>query len=76
MCKRIWCGVSAYGVVGEMASSDHPTGISQSKSCVQVVRRQYYTTDGRLVNRLQHGLNIIRETMADGTVRTTKIMAK
>ena len=68
--------VSAYGVVGEMASSDHPTGISQSKSCVQVVRRQYYTTDGRLVNRLQHGLNIIRETMADGTVRTTKIMAK
>lgn len=68
--------VSAYGVVGEMASSDHPTGISQSKSCVQVVRRQYYTTDGRLVNRLQHGLNIIRETMADGRVRTTKIMAK
>ena len=68
--------VSAYGVVGEMASSDHPTGISQSKARVQVVRRQYYTTDGRLVNRLQHGLNIIRETMADGTVRTTKIMAK
>ena len=68
--------VSAYGVVGEMASSDHPTGISQSKSCVQVVRRQYYTTDGRLVNRLQHGLNIIRETLSDGTTRTTKIMAK
>ncbi len=68
--------VSAYGVVGEMASSDHPTGISQSKACVQVVRRQYYTTDGRLVNRLQHGLNIIRETLSDGTTRTTKIMAK
>lgn len=68
--------VSAYGVVGEMASSDHPTGISQSKSCVQVVRRQYYTTDGRLVNRLQHGLNIIRETLSDGTTKTTKIMAK
>ena len=68
--------VSAYGVVGEMASSDHPTGISQSRFCVQVVRRQYYTTDGRLVNRLQHGLNIIRETLSDGTTRTTKIMAK
>ena len=68
--------VSAYGVVGEMASSDHPTGISQSKARVQVVRRQYYTTDGRLVNRLQHGLNIIRETLSDGTTRTTKIMAK
>lgn len=68
--------VSAYGVVGEMASSDHPTGISQSKSCVQVVRRQYYTTDGRQINRLQHGLNIIRETLSDGTTRTTKIMAK
>ena len=68
--------VSAYGVVGEMASSDHPTGISQSKARVQVVRRQYYTTDGRQINRLQHGLNIIRETLSDGTTRTTKIMAK
>ena len=42
----------------------------------EVVARQYFTADGRQVSRLQHGLNIIRETMADGSVRTMKVMAK
>lgn len=42
----------------------------------EVVARQYFTIDGCQVSRLQHGLNIIRETMADGSVRTTKVMAK
>ncbi|MBQ2210290.1 MAG: hypothetical protein II404_10045 [Prevotella sp.] len=68
--------VSAYGVAGEIASSADPTAISHSRSDVQVVSRQYFTPDGRQVHRLQHGLNIIRETLADGTLRTTKIMAK
>ena len=42
----------------------------------EVVARQYFTADGRQVSRLQHGLNIIRETMADGSVRTMKVMVK
>ena len=42
----------------------------------EVVRRQYFTVDGRQVGYLQHGLNIIRETMADGTTRIMKVMAK
>ncbi len=42
----------------------------------EVVARQYFTADGRQVQRLQHGLNIIRETMADGSVRTMKVMVK
>ena len=45
-------------------------------STAEVVARQYFTIDGCQVSRLQHGLNIIRETMADGSVRTTKVMAK
>lgn len=68
--------VSAYGVSGEKASSDNPSGISVSTTNAAVVSRQYFTPDGRQVQRLQHGLNIIRETFADGTIRTTKIMAK
>jgi hypothetical protein len=54
-----------------------PTAIRTiaSKS-TEVVRRQYFTIDGRQVSSLQHGLNIIRETMSDGAVRTTKIMVK
>ena len=68
--------VSAYGVTGELASSANPTGISQTKAGIGVVARQYFTADGRQVQRLQHGLNIIRETQSDGTTRTVKVVAK
>ena len=68
--------ISSYYVLGEAASSANPTAISHTLSDVQVVSRQYFTPNGRQVQRLQHGLNIIRETLADGTIRTTKIMAK
>ena len=68
--------ISAYGVCGDMASSANPTDISVSKSDVQVVARQYFTPDGRQVSRLQHGLTVIREMLADGTTRTTKVVAK
>ena len=68
--------VSAYGVTGELASSANPTGISQTKAGIGVVARQYFTADGRQVNRLQHGVTIVRETLSDGTTRTTKVMSK
>jgi len=68
--------ISEYGVVSEIASSDHPTGIRQTKAGVEVTRRQYFTADGRQTNRLQHGLTIIRETLSDGTQHTTKVMSK
>lgn len=68
--------VSAYGVLSELASSGTPSGVSQLTTGVEVVDRQYFTPDGRRVNRLQHGLNIVRATMADGTTQTTKVVAK
>lgn len=68
--------VSAYGVTGELASSANPTGISQTKAGIDVVARQYFTADGRQVQRLQHGLNVIREQLNDGTQRTVKVVAK
>ena len=64
--------VSAYGVTGELASSANPTGISQTKAGIGVVARQYFTA----VQRLQHGLNVIREQLSDGTQRTVKVVAK
>ena len=42
----------------------------------EVVSRQLYTADGRQVARLQHGMNIVRERLADGTVRTAKVITK
>lgn len=68
--------VSAYGVLSELASSGTPSGVSQLTTGVEVVGRQYFTPDGRRVSRLQHGLNIIRETLANGTSRTVTVVAK
>ncbi|MBQ7419955.1 MAG: hypothetical protein IJV17_04345, partial [Prevotella sp.] len=68
--------ISAYGVLSEMATSLNPTGINQLKSGVTVTDRQYFGVDGRQHSRLQHGVNIIRETLSDGTTRTVKVMAK
>ena len=68
--------VSAYGVLSELAASGTPTSISNLTSAAEVVGRQYYTADGRRVSRLQHGVNIIRETLANGTTRTITVVAK
>ena len=68
--------ISAYGVLGEPAASDDPTRISTAKRTADVVSRQYFTADGRQVQHLQHGLNLIREFMADGTTNTFKLVVK
>lgn len=68
--------ISAYGVCGEIASSDNPSGIALPTASAPVVRREYFTPDGRQVSRLQHGINVIRETLSDGTTRTTKVVCK
>ena len=68
--------ISAYGVCGEMASSGSPSGIALPTASAPVVRREYFTPDGRQVSRLQHGINVIRETLSDGTTRTTKVVCK
>ena len=68
--------VSEYGVLSEAASSENPTGISAPKSGAPVVQRSYFTADGRQHQRIQHGLNLIREYYGDGTTSTVKIVAK
>ncbi len=86
LTTQTWCdpqgrkcsvqAISAYGVLGEPAWSDQPSAISTSKADIPVVRREYFTPDGRQVTRLQHGLTIVREVLSDGTSRTTKVVAK
>ena len=43
---------------------------------ISAFKRQYFTADGRQVNRLQHGVTIIRETLTDNTTRTVKVISK
>lgn len=67
---------SRYGVLSEPAYFDQTTSIRATTTNADVLRRQYFTPDGRQVNRLQHGVTIVRETLSDGTTRTTKVVAK
>ena len=69
--------ISGYGVTGEVAkSTDAVTGIKTVVNNAPVVKRQYFTVDGRQVSRLQHGVTMVRETLSDGSTRTTKVMSK
>lgn len=69
--------ISSYGVTGEVAkSTDAVTGIKTVVNNAPVVKRQYFTIDGRQVSRLQHGVTMVRETLSDGSTRTTKVMSK
>ena len=56
--------------------SKNPTGIQAPKTTANVKHRTYFTADGRQQQRLQHGLNIIREQLSDGSQRTVKVVAK
>ena len=54
-----------------------PTAVRNvNAASTEVVCRQYFTADGRQIGTLQHGLNIVRETMADGTARVMKVIVK
>jgi len=66
--------ISAFGVLSEVATAAGSTGIIPLPDGVSIVSRQYFMPDGRAVNRIQHGTNIIRETLSDGTVRVKKVV--
>lgn len=68
--------ISPYGVLSEEGTSSNPTDVQAVRTGAPVVSRTYFTADGRQHQRLQHGLNIIRETLGDGTQRTVKVVAK
>ena len=53
-----------------------PTDIFQVSVPAMVASRQFFTIDGRQHEHLQHGMNIICETLSDGTKRTSKVVCK
>ena len=52
------------------------TAVAPIVKGASVVNRQYFALNGRQASNIQHGMNIIRETYSDGTIRTMKVMAK
>jgi hypothetical protein len=52
------------------------TGINTVSTCNDVVGREYFNAAGQRVNGLVNGMNIVRQTMKDGSVKSMKLMVK
>ena len=58
-------------------SEDIPTSVKGIENNVsQVNAHEYYTLDGRRVNGLQRGVNIVKTSLSDGSVKTMKVVVK
>lgn len=66
---------NAMGGLSAPAIAQDPTGISEvNTNDATTISTEIYTADGKRVSTLQHGINIVRYKMVDGTVKTVKVM--
>lgn len=72
-----WLMLSAWHLyyLGTESEHESATGINDLNNA-NVVSRSIYTIDGRQVNTLQKGLNIVKMTTADGKTVSKKVMVK
>ena len=56
-----------------LLSGEEPTSIS-SHDAMEVVQEEYYTVSGIRVPALAPGLNLVRQVLSDGSVRTVKVV--
>ncbi len=64
-----------YGKNSQLAESDNPMSI-EAIAAGQVSNAEVFSVNGTRVNGLQRGINIVRETLSDGTVRVRKVSVK
>jgi len=71
----IWDGwtLTYYGKQSNKAASDDVSTAITSLEGTATVSRQVYNVNGVRTNGLKKGVNIVRETLSDGTVRIVKI---
>lgn len=50
------------------------TAVNEVKPDAEIVSTEYYTIDGRRVDQMENGVNIIRMTDANGNVTTKKVL--
>ena len=58
----------------QIAENQNPSAINEVQTSTKVNSVEIYTIDGRKVNELQPGVNIIRTTDENGIVTTKKVM--
>ncbi len=67
---------NSMGGLGEAGVYANPTGIKGISSDADVTSSVYYTVDGVQVSQPKHGINIVVNTFADGTKKTSKVVVK
>lgn len=67
---------NSMGGLGEAGVYANPTGIKGISSDADVTSSIYYTVDGVQVSQPRHGVNIVVNTFADGTKKTSKVIVK
>lgn len=62
--------------LGTESSHEEATAIQDVNSNVEAAARQYFTVDGRQVNSLQRGINIVKTTDVNGNTSVQKVIVK
>ena len=52
------------------------TAITSSNKSLELMGQQFYTADGVKLSAPQKGINIVKNMMSDGSVKTTKVLVK
>ena len=59
-----------------VVTNDHPLGIGALDGDKNIISSTYYTIDGKRVENLVKGVNIVRTEMKDGSVKMQKVIIK
>ena len=73
-----WCIWSNWNLTyyGKNSTKPETTGIAAPFSNGQVVRTEFFNLNGARINAPRSGVMIIKQTMADGTVKVRKVVVK
>lgn len=76
VCTTTKIGVTVYSSKEVTIDPDKPTAVKDAESQLEVVSADYYNLMGVKSAAPVHGVNIVRQTLSDGSVRTIKTFVK
>ncbi len=76
VCTTTKIGVTVYSSKDVAIDPDKPTAVKDAEAQLEVVSADYYNLMGVKSAAPVHGVNIVRQTLSDGSVRTIKTFVK
>ena len=76
VCTTTKIGVTVYSSKEVTIDPDKPTSVKDAEAQLDVVSSEYYNLMGVKSAAPVHGVNIVRQTLSDGSVRTVKTFVK